>query len=279
MRLFEAIIDANHRAIAGDKTAGVRPSEFADSLPVAALTCMDRRLNPLIPEVLGLPEEDFIWVRNAGNIVSGPVSCAIRSLAVACLLGGAKEVAVIGHTNCMMRQLTVSQLLDLLASLGVQRSALPENVVEFFGIFASERENVIRACQIVRRSPLISPRVPVHGLMVDLETGRLEWLVNGYESVKGVPDKISAGLEKAEQALSVLETVGKFAVGPVKFGETKLGEIVSGARSLLDKVEPLVSDEAAPKAEAEKPSEHPTDVSAPPPLQMRMRLRKDRNRP
>ena len=32
MRLFEAIIAANHRAIAGDASAGLHPAEFADSL-------------------------------------------------------------------------------------------------------------------------------------------------------------------------------------------------------------------------------------------------------
>ena len=34
MRLFEAIIDANHRAVAGDASAGLRPAEFADNLPI-----------------------------------------------------------------------------------------------------------------------------------------------------------------------------------------------------------------------------------------------------
>jgi hypothetical protein len=28
MRLFEAIIDANHRAVAGDATAGLHPADF-----------------------------------------------------------------------------------------------------------------------------------------------------------------------------------------------------------------------------------------------------------
>src|SRR2546427_8288445 len=36
-----------------DLTAGLRPEDYADSLPVVALTCIDPRLNRLIPEVLG----------------------------------------------------------------------------------------------------------------------------------------------------------------------------------------------------------------------------------
>ena len=53
MRLFEAIIDANHRAVAGDASAGLHPADFADELPVIALTCVDPRLNALFPECAG----------------------------------------------------------------------------------------------------------------------------------------------------------------------------------------------------------------------------------
>ena len=63
MRLFEAIVDANHRAVAGDKTAGLHPSDYANELPVIALTCVDPRLNALFPAVLGLPGDQFIWLR------------------------------------------------------------------------------------------------------------------------------------------------------------------------------------------------------------------------
>src|SRR5262245_14932605 len=100
MRLFEAILQANHRAIAGDHTAGVTPSEYGDSLPVIALTCIDPRLNPLMPAVLGIPPEQFIWLRNAGNIIFNPMSSMMRTLALACAIKGGREIAIIGHTDC-----------------------------------------------------------------------------------------------------------------------------------------------------------------------------------
>ena len=74
MRLFEAILDANHRALAGDTNAGLHPADFESELPIAALTCIDPRLNKLLPAVLGVPEEHFIWLRNAGNILTNPLS-------------------------------------------------------------------------------------------------------------------------------------------------------------------------------------------------------------
>ena len=128
MRLFEAIVDANHRAIAGDSKAGLHPVEFEQELPIVALTCIDARLNSILPQVLGVPADQFIWLRNAGNIVTGPLSSTMRSIALACAVKGGREVAIIGHTDCLVGKTTVMQLLDRLRALGVERSLLPENI-------------------------------------------------------------------------------------------------------------------------------------------------------
>src|SRR5271166_3440550 len=183
MRLFEAIVDANHRAAAGDQHAGLHPAEFESELPIIALTCIDVRLNPLLPEVLGVPKEQFIWLRNAGNIISGPLSSTMRSLALACAIKGGKEIAIIGHTDCQVGKTTTMEIIERLSAVGVDRQHLPPNVNEFFGTFSSERANVIKAVDFVRHSPIIGPRIPVHGLLVDIETGRVEWLVNGYQAL------------------------------------------------------------------------------------------------
>src|SRR3954462_208029 len=143
MRLFEAIVDANHRAIAGDATAGVRVADFESELPVIALTCVDPRLNALFPNVLGLPGEQFIWLRNAGNIITSPLSSTMRSLALACAVKGGREIAIIGHTDCQVCKTTTIQLLEKFKAIGIERSLLPDNINEFFGLFSSERQNVI----------------------------------------------------------------------------------------------------------------------------------------
>src|SRR5438552_17648368 len=140
MRLFEAITEASHGAVAGDQNAGVRPGDFEDELPVVALTCIDPRLNALFPSVLGLPGEQFIWLRNAGNIITGPMSSTMRSLALACAVKGGKEIAIIGHTDCLVGKTTTMQLIDRLRELGIERHLLPDNVNEYFGTFASERQ-------------------------------------------------------------------------------------------------------------------------------------------
>ncbi len=67
MRLFDAIIEANQRAGAGAESS-FDLQLYLDELPIVALTCIDPRLNRLMPMVLGVPEDQFIWLRNAGNI-------------------------------------------------------------------------------------------------------------------------------------------------------------------------------------------------------------------
>ena len=183
MRLFEAIVEANQRALKGDSRAGIHVSEFAESLPVVALTCIDVRLNNLMPGVLGVPEEQFIWLRNAGNIITSSLSSTSRSLALACAVKGGKEIAIIGHTDCKICHTNVGEMVDRFRALGVDRARLPDNLVEYFGLFASERQNVIKAVDFVRGSPLIGAKVPVHGLLVDTVTGKLEWVVNGYQTL------------------------------------------------------------------------------------------------
>ncbi len=240
MQLFEAIVEANRRRVAGDKSASVPIAEFGAALPLAALTCIDARLNHLLPDMLGIPEEQFIWLRNAGNIITGPLSSTMRSISMACAIKGAKEIAIIGHSDCLVGKTTAMQLLDRLAALGVERSRLPENLVEYFGLFGTERQNVMKAVEFVRASPLIGAKVPVHGLVIDVKSGQLEWLVNGYQgfaSTAGPASPAGRALEQADEALHTLGQIGNIALGEIKFPNTKIGELVGTAEGWVHKAE------------------------------------------
>ena len=254
MRLFEAIVDANHRAVAGDASAGLHPADFENELPVIALTCVDPRLNAYFPNALALPAEDFIWLRNAGNIITGPLSSTMRSLALACAVKGGKEIAIIGHTDCQVCKTTTMQLLDRLKELGVERHLLPDNVSDFFGMFASERQNVSKAVDIIRRSPIIGPKIPVHGLLLDIESGRLDWVENGYQALETAGSRAKEPVKSVGQAL---ESLGSFNFGEMKFPEGKIGEFATKAAGWLTKeaakFEPGVAEtmqKVAPVAES-----------------------------
>jgi carbonic anhydrase len=278
VRLFEAIIDANHRALAGDASAGLHPAEFAESLPLAALTCIDPRLNPLFPEVLGLPKEKFIWLRNAGNIITGPLSSTMRSLALACAVKGAKEIAVIGHNDCLVCKTSTSALTDAFRKLGVDRTALPDNLTEYFGLFASERQNVIKAADFVRHSPLIGPRVPVHGLMVEIETGRLEWVVNGYQTLEtAAAPSVQSLSALAGQELGAFKSFAEFKIGEMKFPETKIGELATAGKDWLShEIQSMeIKAPEPPKPPVAPPAPvPPKKLPLPPPIRPTINVRK-----
>ncbi|HWD93431.1 MAG TPA: carbonic anhydrase [Verrucomicrobiae bacterium] len=272
MRLFEAIVDANHRAIAGDAKAGVHVADFENELPVVALTCIDPRLNALFPNVLGLPGGQFIWLRNAGNVITGPLSSTMRSLALACAVKGGKEIAVIGHTDCQVGRTTTMQLLEKLEALGVKRQLLPENLNEFFGMFASDRQNVLKACNFARSSPLIGPKIPVHGLLVDIETGKLEWLVNGYQDLQNMGDRWNEAVKSAGHTVDMMKSLTDFQIGEMKFPDTKIGETIVKAEDwLAKKVEQMEIKPAPPVPPVPAPPAEPPKIPVPPPLRMHIR--------
>jgi carbonic anhydrase len=227
MRLFEAIVDANHRLLPGQTKAELNRADFAESLPIVALTCIEPRLNALLPDALGVGPQDFISLRNAGNIIFDPLSTMMRTLALACALKGGKELAIIGHTDCRVRHATVMDLTERFRALGIDRSRLPENLNEFFGLFASERQNVIRGVEVVRSSPLIGPRVPVHGLLIDIASGKLEWIVNGYSAVATSAPTPALETKPAETLIGAAASLAGFNLGEMKFPETKIGEAVT----------------------------------------------------
>jgi carbonic anhydrase len=239
MRLLEAIVDANQRAARGDTSAGLHLPDFTDALPLVALTCIDPRLNPLLPGALGLPEDQFVWLRNAGNIITGPMSSTMRSLALACAIKGGREIAVIGHSDCRVRQTSVLDLTGKFNALGVPRDRLPDNLNEFFGLFASERHNVIRSVEFIRSSPLVGPKVPVHGLLMEVQSGALEWIVNGYQALDTVASRFTSAVQREETSPPTMapEAFAAFALGEMKFPETRIGDPQVEAHKWLSEVQ------------------------------------------
>ena len=74
MRPLESIVATARRARTGVADTAARATEFAAALSLNIRICIDPRLNPLVPRVLGVSAESFIWLRNGGNIVTGPAA-------------------------------------------------------------------------------------------------------------------------------------------------------------------------------------------------------------
>ena len=131
---------------------------------LAILACMDARLD--VEESLGLRTGDAHIIRNAGGLVTDDV---IRSLIVSQQLLGTDEIVVIQHTGCGLHDVDEDALRErLAAAVGVTA----EDVGIEFGGFTDLATSVRAQVALLREHQLLR-RVPVHGLVFDVRTGRL----------------------------------------------------------------------------------------------------------
>ena len=158
---------------------------------MALVTCMDCRLVQMFEQALGLERGDVLELRTAGATISQPEredasSDLIRSLAGGIYLLGVREVAVIGHTQCGLAHANPTVLTDAMRELGIDPERLIEReglgnvqgLMEWLGTFSDVHINVREVVNVIRNSPFL-PKIPVHGLVIDIETGKLEMVTRG----------------------------------------------------------------------------------------------------
>lgn len=132
---------------------------------LAVLACMDARLT--VETALGLSTGEAHILRNAGGIATDDV---IRSLVVSQTLLGTEEVVVIGHTRCGMLTFPEDEVRRaLVETTGVDAGI---DFQAFADLEATVREQVSR----IHAHPWTKD-VPVHGLVYEVETGRLREVV------------------------------------------------------------------------------------------------------
>ncbi len=133
---------------------------------LAVLACMDARLT--VEDVLGLRSGDAHIIRNAGGLATDD---AIRSLVISQNLLGTEEVIVIEHTGCGMLTFedgTVRRGLAATTGADIDLPLLP---------FPDLEANLRLQVERIRSHPWLKPDVPVHGLVYEVETGRLREVV------------------------------------------------------------------------------------------------------
>lgn len=128
---------------------------------IAILACMDARI--AVEEALGLRVGDAHIIRNAGGFASAD---AIRSLVVSQQLLGTREILVIAHTRCGLHG---ADEADIRRRTGETTGAATDL---HFGAFADLDAMVADQVAILRAAPELLD-VPIHGLVYEVETGRL----------------------------------------------------------------------------------------------------------
>lgn len=165
-----------------DTAVGKLPSRH-----LAILTCMDTRLVEFLEHALGISRGQAKIIKNAGNTVTGPFEATIRSLVVGVFELDVKEIMVIGHYDCGVANSTSQGLADKMLARGISEAAIRmirEELERWVDEFHDPLENVRHAVDKIRSNPLIPIDVPVHGLIFDPKSGKIETIVDGYEAVR-----------------------------------------------------------------------------------------------
>ena len=153
---------------------------------IAILTCMDARLSELLPKALGLKNGDAKYIKNAGAILTQPFGSAMRSILVAVYELGAREIIVIGHLNCGMTEIEPDRIISKFAEHGIDPLVIEtlENsgirMEKFLRGFERPEDGVMHSVKMIRKHPLFPEAIPVHGFVMDPETGALEMIVEDY---------------------------------------------------------------------------------------------------
>lgn len=182
MSLLDEILTHNQRFV----TDRARPLTKSPAKKIAIFTCMDTRLVDFLEQAMGLGRGDAMVIKNAGNTIIDPTGGVVRSLVVAVYALGCEEIFVIGHRDCGMAQLDEAELERRMLARGVPAAALEQlhsSLLEWVGAFHNPVGNVERVAALLRESPLFPNDVPVHGMIFDPHSGRLDLLVNGNDAL------------------------------------------------------------------------------------------------
>lgn len=174
-----AILEANRQYTESFGSKGELP--LPPARRIAILTCMDARLDPAA--FAGLQEGDAHVIRNAGGRASDD---AIRSLVISYKLLGTQEWYVIHHSNCGMEFFNDAGIRSLLANsletailgadgftdVGQGPGSKDGDFINWLTI-SDARQSVIDDVRRIREHPLVPNRIPIHGFIYQVQTGKL----------------------------------------------------------------------------------------------------------
>jgi carbonic anhydrase len=151
-------------------------------LGLVVITCMSPRLTVLVEQALGIAQGDAYFIKTAGPSAAGDGADVVRSTVAAVLMGGAREILVLGHTDCLMTKLSTGKVSKAMEAAGIPETTVrPPTLADWMGGFMSERDNVLNMVKVLRKSPLIPQSVLVHGAIMDSASGKLTVISDGLK--------------------------------------------------------------------------------------------------
>lgn len=186
MRLLDEILTYNEKFVEEKEYEKYERGKFPNKR-VVIISCMDTRLVELLPKSMNIGNGDAKIIKTAGAIVAHPFGSIMRSILVALYELKADEVCVVGHYDCGMASLDADSMLEKVKERGVSEETLKTmkyagvDLNKFLQGFDNVEDSVRHSVENIYNHPLLPKDVPVHGLVIDPDTGRLDTVVNGYK--------------------------------------------------------------------------------------------------
>ncbi|WP_019154943.1 beta-class carbonic anhydrase [Robertmurraya massiliosenegalensis] len=186
MKLLDEILQHNEEFVKEKKYEAYSTTKFPNKRMVI-VTCMDTRLTELLPKALNIGNGDVKLVKNAGALVSHPFGSIMRSILVAVYQLQADEVLVIGHHDCGMAGMKADEMIENMKERGIKEETLEMltysgiNVTKWLKGFQDVSESVSHSVEMIKKHPLLAKDIPVHGLVIDPDTGKLDLVIDGYK--------------------------------------------------------------------------------------------------
>ncbi|WP_077624444.1 beta-class carbonic anhydrase [Sediminibacillus massiliensis] len=183
--LLEDFVRFNEQFVKEEKYKSIETDSFPNKNAVI-LTCMDPRLEELLPQALDLKNGDVHMIKTAGALLTDPYDSVMRSLLMAVYDLRADEIFVIGHHDCQMTGYQSKEIIERMEVQGVDQHRLDsinnneKDLHQWLHGFESVEDGVKTTVELIQKHPLLPEDLPVHGLVMDPATGKIDIVVFGY---------------------------------------------------------------------------------------------------
>ncbi|ALS77419.1 beta-class carbonic anhydrase [Planococcus kocurii] len=187
--LLQEILEHNDQFVAKKEYVPYETTKMPQKRMVV-VSCMDARLIELLPKALDIHNGDAKIIKNAGGTISHAFGSIMRSIVTSVYELNAEEIYIIGHHGCGMSQSNPQGTLQKMVDRGVT-SPMVLSAIEYAGVdlhkwlfgFDDVVDSITANTELVRNHPLIPKDIPVHGLVIDPQTGKLDVIVDGYKDL------------------------------------------------------------------------------------------------
>lgn len=97
-----------------------------------------------------------------------------------------KEIFIVGHYDCGVALTSSKDILHNMRSRGVseqQLKLIEKDFQVWLDPYTDPTKNVLTVIKKLKANPFIPNDIPIHGLIIDPHTGKLDLLADGYKEI------------------------------------------------------------------------------------------------